>query len=120
MFEAYLPMFLILAIAVAVPVLLYILASSLGPKDPPNEEFLIPYESGSESTGARHVKLSVKFYLTAILFVVFDIEAVFLYPWAARFRELGWFGLVEMVLFLGVLGATLLYAWKKGALEWEK
>ena len=76
--------------------------------------------TGSESTGGRFVKPSVKFYLTAILFVVFDIEAVFLYPWAAQFRQLGWFGLIEMILFLTVLGATLLYAWKKGALEWEK
>jgi len=66
------------------------------------------------------VRLSVKFYLTAILFVVFDVEAVFLYPWAALFRGLGWPGLLEMVVFLGVLGITLLYAWRKGALEWEK
>jgi NADH-quinone oxidoreductase subunit A len=120
MFESYLPLFLMLAIAVALPLIMFVLASSLGPKDKPTDEHLIPYESGSESSGARHVKLSVKFYLTAILFVVFDIEAVFLYPWAAQFRQLGWFGLVEMVLFLAVLGATLLYAWKKGALEWEK
>jgi NADH-quinone oxidoreductase subunit A len=120
MFESYLPLFLMLAIAVALPLIMFVLASSLGPKDKPNDEFLIPYESGSESTGARHVKLSVKFYLTAILFVVFDIEAVFLYPWAAQFRSLGWFGLIEMIAFLAVLGATLLYAWKKGALEWEK
>jgi NADH-quinone oxidoreductase subunit A len=86
----------------------------------PTTEKMLPYESGSASTGAQHLRLSVKFYLTAILFVVFDIEAVFLYPWAARFRELGWTGLVEMVLFLVVLGVTLAYAWRKGALEWER
>ncbi len=62
----------------------------------------------------------MKFYLTAILFVVFDIEAVFLYPWATLFRDLGWFGFVEMIMFLGILGLTLVYAWRKGALEWEK
>ncbi|WP_236604357.1 NADH-quinone oxidoreductase subunit A [Sandaracinus amylolyticus] len=108
-----------LAIAIAIPSLLFILASTLGRKNPTPEK-LIPYESGSATTGAQHVRLSVKFYLTAILFVVFDIEAVFLYPWAAQFRELGWFGLVEMLLFLLVLGVTLVYAWKKGALEWER
>ena len=119
MFEAYLPVFLMLAIAIAIPVLLYVLASSLGPKDPPNPEFLIPYESGSESTGAKHVKLSVKFYLTAILFVVFDIEVVFMYPWAALFKGLGWNGFATMFGFIVALIVGLAYCWKKGALEWE-
>lgn len=119
MFEVYFPVFLMLAIAIAIPVLMFVLASTLGRKNPTPEK-MIPFEAGSATTGAQHVRLSVKFYLTAILFVVFDIEAVFMYPWAAQFRELGWFGLVEMVLFLGVLGVTLVYAWKKGALEWER
>ncbi len=119
MFEVYFPIVLMLAVALAIPLLLFVLASVLGPKNPTPEK-MIPYESGSASTGAQHVRLSVKFYLTAILFVVFDIEAVFLYPWAAEFRSLGWFGFVEMLLFLLVLGVTLLYAWKKGALEWER
>lgn len=119
MFEVYFPVFLMLAIAVLIPIVLFTLATVAGPKNPTPEK-LIPYESGSATTGAQHLRLSVKFYLTAILFVVFDIEAVFLYPWAARFRDLGWFGLVEMVLFLAVLGVTLVYAWKKGALEWER
>ena len=61
----------------------------------------------------------MKFYLTAILFVVFDIEAVFVYPWAIQFRDLGWFGLVEMLGFLAVIVVALVYVWKKGALEWE-
>jgi NADH-quinone oxidoreductase subunit A len=65
------------------------------------------------------VKLSVKFYLTAILFVIFDIEAIFLYPWSVLFQRLGWTGLVEMLVFLSVLSAALIYIWKKGALEWE-
>ncbi|MEC7524628.1 MAG: NADH-quinone oxidoreductase subunit A [Myxococcota bacterium] len=119
MLPVYLPVLIMLAIAVVVPVLMWTLSSVLGPKNPTPEK-MIPYESGSESDGARHVRLSVKFYLTAILFVVFDIEAVFLYAWAARFRELGWFGLVEMVLFIAVLVITLVYAWRKGALEWER
>ena len=119
MLEVYLPVLIMLGIAIAVPIVLFTAGAVLGKKNPTPEK-LIPYESGSESTGARHVRLSVKFYLTAILFVVFDIEAVFMYPWAALFRTLGWLGFLEMVLFLVVLGVTLVYAWKKGALEWEK
>ena len=65
------------------------------------------------------LKLSVKFYLTAILFVVFDIEAVFIYPWAIHFRALGWLGLAEMLGFLAVIVVALVYVWRKGALEWE-
>jgi NADH-quinone oxidoreductase subunit A len=117
--QVYLPLFLMLLVAAVVAVALFTLTTSFGPKKYSPEK-MIPYESGSETTGARHIRLSVKFYLTAILFVVFDIEAVFLYPWASMFRELGWFGLVEMLFFLIVLGVTLLYAWRKGALEWEK
>jgi NADH-quinone oxidoreductase subunit A len=116
MLPVYLPVLLMLTVAVIVPVTLYVLATVLGPSKPSAEK-MIPYESGSPSDGVR---LSVKFYLTAILFVVFDIEAVFLYPWAANFREYGWFGFVEMVLFIVVLVVTLVYAWRKGALEWER
>lgn len=119
MFFEYLPVFIMLTIAVVIAVALFSATTLLGPKRMTLEK-AIPYESGSATTGARHLRLSVKFYLTAILFVVFDIEAVFLYPWASMFRDLGWFGFVEMMIFLTVLGITLLYAWKKGALEWEK
>ena len=87
---------------------------------PPNPEKMTPYECGSESTGGRHIKLSVKFYLTAIIFVIFDVEAVFIYPWAIQFRTLGWLGLVTMLGFLATLALALVYCWKKGALEWEK
>lgn len=118
MFWAYLPVFMMLLVAVLVAVGMFTATSLAGPKNMTPEK-AIPYESGSETTGAKHLRLSVKFYLTAILFVVFDIEAVFLYPWASMFRDLGWFGFVEMLCFLTVLGVTLVYAWKKGALEWE-
>ena len=115
---SYGPIFMIVAFSVFVALMMFTLASLLGPKNPTPEKN-IPYEAGSESTGAQHVKLSVKFYLTAILFVVFDIEAIFLYPWAVLFQRLGWVGLVEMLVFIGVLTAALIYCWKKGALEWE-
>ena len=118
MFSAYLPVFLMLGVAALVAVAVFGLTTALGPKNMTPEK-AIPYESGSETTGASHIRLSIKFYLTAILFVVFDIEAVFLYPGASLFRELGWFGFFEMLSFLVVLGVTLVYAWRKGALDWE-
>jgi NADH-quinone oxidoreductase subunit A len=119
MYETYFPALLMIVVATVLAVLLFTLTSSLGTKKMTPEK-AIPYESGSDSDGANQVRLSVKFYLTAILFVVFDIEAVFLFPWASIFRELGWFGLVEMTAFILILGVTLVYAWKKGALEWER
>ncbi len=118
MFAIYLPVLLLIIVATLVAVGMFTGTSVAGPKNPTPEKML-PYESGSNTTGASHLRQSVKFYLTAILFVVFDIEAVFLYPWSSLFRDLGWFGFVEMLAFLVILGTTLLYAWKKGALEWE-
>jgi len=78
-----------------------------------------PFECGNPPTGTAFHRFSVRFYMTAILFILFDVEVVFLYPWAVLFRDLGMFGLVEMLTFLLVLGVGLLYAWRKGALEWD-
>jgi len=117
MFEIYLPVLLMIAVAVTIPTLLFVLGTVLGPRRPTAEK-LIPYESGSETTGAANVRLSVKFYLTAILFVVFDIEAVFIYPWAVIFDDVGLFGFVAMAIFIVLLLDGYIYAWKKGALEW--
>lgn len=114
----YGPIFLMIGFALFVALAVHTLATVLGPKNSTAEK-QIPYESGSETSGGRHVRLSVKFYLTAILFVIFDIEAVFLYPWAVLYQSLGWIGLVEMGIFLSILVAALAYCWKKGALEWE-
>ena len=119
MIEAYLPALLLTVVASGLAILLFTVASLMGPKAMTPTK-AIPYESGSETDGANHIKLSVKFYLTAILFVVFDIEVVFLFPWASIFRELGWFGLFEMMAFIVTLSITLFYCWKKGALQWEK
>ncbi len=119
MIAIYAPVFLLLLISAVIAGLFYGAATFLGRNKKPNPGKLAPFECGSESSGGRHVKLSVKFYLTAILFVVFDIEAVFIYPWAIHFRDLGWLGLEEMLGFLTVLVVALAYVWKKGALEWE-
>jgi NADH-quinone oxidoreductase subunit A len=77
-----------------------------------------PYESGIVSTGSARVRLSVEFYLVAMFFVIFDLEAVFLIAWAIAFRELGWIGYIEVVVFIGILLAALVYLWRQGALDW--
>lgn len=86
----------------------------------PYREKLIAYESGNEPTEEPRMRFSVKFYLIAILFVLFDVEAIYLYPWAVTYDHLGLFALIEMLLFIGLLLVGYIYAWKKGALEWSK
>ncbi len=118
-FALYAPMFLMIAVAGLLASLFFAGATFLGGKLKQTREKMLPYECGSESSGGNHLKLSVKFYLTAILFVVFDIEAVFIYPWAVQFKALGWLGLGSMFSFLAVVVVALVYVVKKGALEWE-
>ncbi|MGH7443742.1 MAG: NADH-quinone oxidoreductase subunit A [Longimicrobiales bacterium] len=77
-----------------------------------------PYESGMMPLGDTRERFSIKFYMVAILFIVFDIEVVFLVPWAVQFRQLGLFGFIEMLIFIAVLLVGFIYVWKKGALEW--
>ena len=116
---AYIPLLIIFAIALVIVVAMYSLSTFIGPKNPTPEKN-IPFECGSESTGTQHVKLSVKFYMTAILFVVLDVEVVLLYPWIISFRQQGWMGLLTMLPFLLLLVVALVYEWKKGAMEWER
>ncbi len=118
MIAIYAPMFLLVAVAFFIAFAFWGAATYLGRHKHPSAAKNAPFECGSESTGGQ-IRLSVKFYLTAILFVVFDIEAVFVYPWAIHFRGLGWMGLAEMVSFLAVIAVALVYVWKKGALKWE-
>lgn len=113
----YIPVFVILIVGIVVGGALSGLAYLVGPKKYNKIKFE-PYECGVPIVGQRD-KMSVKFYLTAILFILFDIETVFLYLWAISFRELGWFGLVEMTMFLLTLLAGYIYVIKRGALEWD-
>jgi NADH-quinone oxidoreductase subunit A len=115
---AYVPLLLLFIVAAVLTGGLFTLSTVLGPKNPTPEK-MMPFECGSDSTGGRFVKPSVKFYLTAILFVVFDIEVVLMYPWAIQFRTLGWGGMATMGSFVSLLVVALIYVWKKGALEWE-
>jgi NADH-quinone oxidoreductase subunit A len=114
----YIPLFMLFGIALVLTLALFAMGVLIGPKNPTPEK-MTPFECGSESTGGRFVKPSVKFYLTAILFVVFDIEVVLIYPWVLQFRSLGWMGLLTMGSFIALLVIALVYVWKKGALEWE-
>jgi len=84
-----------------------------------SKEKLMPYECGVDPVGTARIRVSVKFYLIAMLFIVFDIESVFLYSFATVFKELGMLGLIEIVIFIVILVVGLVYAWGKGALEWE-
>jgi NADH-quinone oxidoreductase subunit A len=116
----YVPLLLLFLIAALIVAGMFTATSLLGPKNPPSAEKMEPFECGSESDGTRHVKLSVKFYMTAILFVVLDVEVVLLYPWVVTARETGWSALMTMAPFLTLLVVGLVYEWKKGAMEWER
>jgi len=114
----YVPLAVVLLLAGVLAIVIVGVAAALGPKRPSaikSENF----ECGSESTGSARQRFAVKFYVVALLFIVFDVEAVFLYPWAVNFRSLGWFGYTEMLVFAATLVVGLIYIWKKGALEWE-
>ncbi len=115
----YVPLFILFLIAAVLAGVMFTVSTVFGPKNPTPEK-MTPYECGSHSTGARHVKPTVKFYMTAILFVVLDVEVVLLYPWVVTFRETGFKGLLIMAPFLLLLVVALVYEWKKGAMEWER
>jgi NADH-quinone oxidoreductase subunit A len=112
------PMFVLFALAALACGGMWLAGAWLGPKHPTPEKSL-PYECGNDTEGGRGLRVHANFYLVAILFVVFDVEAVMIYPWAASFRGLGWVGLVSMTAFIGALLVALVYLWKKGALQWD-
>jgi NADH-quinone oxidoreductase subunit A len=118
MLDVYLPIMVLIAIALAFALGSVIFSRIVGQKRP-NPIKLTPYECGMPPVGSARERLSVKFYIIAMLFILFDIEAVFLYPWAVIFKKLGWFGFIEMGVFIAILLVGYIYVWKKGALEWE-
>jgi NADH-quinone oxidoreductase subunit A len=118
MYQQYAPILVIFCMAGALVATMVSLGQLLGPKRP-NAAKSQAFECGNPPSGSAWGRFSVKFYLTAILFIIFDVEVVFLYPWAVLFRRLGWFGFGEMLVFVAVLGIALLYVWRKGALEWD-
>ncbi len=118
MLGEYLPVLLFLIVSTGIGIALLIVGAVLGPKRPSADK-LSPYECGFEAFEDARMKFDVRYYLIAILFIVFDLEIAFVFPWAVIFRSLGVFGLVEMGIFLGLLVLGFAYVWKKGALEWE-
>lgn len=114
----YIPILLLIVVAVGISAVMIVASQFLGPKKP-NPVKLQPYECGMTPIGGARVRFSIKFYLIAMLFILFDIEAIFLYPWAVVHRYLGWFGLVEMAVFIAILVVGYIYIWKRGAFEWE-
>lgn len=116
--DPYFSVLLLLIIAIGISVGFVFLSQALGPKKYERVKYSV-YECGVDPFTSAAVRVSVKFYLIALLFLLFDLETAFLYPWAVLFRKLGLFGFIEMVVFVGILLVGLVYAWKKGALEWQ-
>ncbi len=118
MLADYLPILIFLVIAVGFA-LFTLFASAIIGKRKVTPQKMLPYECGMEPIGEARKPFSVKFYIIAMFFIIFDIEAIFLYPWAVIFKDLKFFGLVEMAIFIAILLVGFIYVWKKGALEWE-
>jgi NADH-quinone oxidoreductase subunit A len=115
---SYLPVFVHFLLVVLFTAALLGLHAVVGRRRPSPAK-LEPYESGVWTIGSSRERVPIRYYLIAMLFILFDIEAVFLYPWAVAFRDLGLLGLVEMLVFVGVLLIGFVYAWQRKALEWE-
>jgi NADH-quinone oxidoreductase subunit A len=122
MLSNYLPILIFLVIATGLAALLLVLGSTLGrlsARQPDDPAKLAPYECGFDAFEDTRMKFDVRYYLVAILFIVFDLEIAFLFPWAVALGKLGLFGLGAMAVFLGILVVGFIYEWKKGALEWD-
>ena len=118
MLESYVPLLIFVLIVLGLIGALVTLSFVLGPSKPFRRK-LAPYESGIIPDTPAVGRLSVRFYLTAMLFIIFDVEAVFFYPWAVLLHQLKWFGLIEMLVFIGILLVALAHIWRKGGLDWE-
>jgi len=118
MLAEYFPVLLFIFVAVAVGIVPMILGKLLGPSRPDAEK-LSPYECGFEAFEDARMKFDVRYYLVAILFILFDLEIAFLFPWAVVLNEIGLFGFLSMMVFLAILVVGFVYEWMKGALEWE-
>ncbi len=114
----YIPVLIMLFLAVSTAAGMIIATTLIGPKKNFADK-MEPFECGESPIVSPKQRYSIKFYLIALLFVIFDIEAVFLYPWAVLFKDLGMFGFIEMMIFIFILSIGLIYVWKRGALEWE-
>lgn len=119
MLAEYVPVIFLLALGLAVGVVFIVMSTYMGPRTSRRAAHDSPYESGILPTGDARQRFNVKFYIVAMLFILFDVEIVFIFPWAILFDPLGGFGLFAMFTFLLILTIGLAYEWKKGALEWD-
>src|SRR5437870_5912386 len=117
MLESYLPIVVMLATAFVMVGLLLAVSWFVGTRRPSRTK-LSPYECGVPPVGSARDRFSVKFYMIAMIFIVFDIETVFFYPWAVSYGQLGLFGFVEMAIFVGILFVAYVYLWRRGAFDW--
>ena len=115
--SGYIPIFIFLVVAILFPVVAIVAARLVRPSAPSAAK-LEAYECGIKAASDSRGRYTVRFYIIAILFVIFDVETIFLFPWAVRYRELGWFGVSEVAVFLAILVVGYIWAYKKGALEW--
>lgn len=115
--EGYIPIFVFLVLSILFPVVVLVAARLVRPALPSIVK-LDAYECGIKAASDSRGRYTVRFYIIAILFVIFDVEAVFLFPWAVRYHKLGWFGVAEVAVFLAILIVGYIWAYKKGALEW--
>ena len=118
MLRQYLPILIFMALATVIGIALFTIGWIAGPRRPDAEK-LSPYECGFEAFEDSRMRFDVRYYLVAILFIVFDLEIAFLFPWAVALSKIGVFGLIAMAIFLGILVVGFIYEWKKGALEWD-
>jgi NADH-quinone oxidoreductase subunit A len=118
MLENYLPILIFIAIGIAIGSLPLIISRILGPYKP-NPEKQSPFECGFNAFEDARLPFDVRYYLVALLFIIFDLETAFLFPWAVALRDIGWFGFIAMMIFLAILVVGFIFEWKKGALEWE-
>jgi NADH-quinone oxidoreductase subunit A len=118
MLENYLPVLIFIAIGIGTGLVMTLMGFLLGTRKPDSEK-LSPYECGFEAFEDTRMRFDVRYYLVAILFIIFDLEIAFLFPWAVVLDDIGWFGYIAMMMFLGILVIGFIYEWKKGALEWE-
>ncbi len=118
MLESYIPIAILFMVATAIAVLVVVLGTIFGPR---RKSFRkqSPYESGMMPIGPGTRRMNVRYYLVAVLFILFDVEVIFFYPWAVNFRALGLFGFIEMLVFMAILLVGYVYVWKKGAFEWD-
>ena len=116
--EPYIPIVVLLIFSTGIACIVVVLGHLFGPHRP-TPRTLAPYESGMRPIGPAMRRMPVRFYLVAVLFILFDIEVIFFLPWAVTFRSLGVFGFVEMVVFISILLVGYVWVWKKGALNWE-